>query len=140
MTSRINEKQIYGALLTYADTNISGVTFYESETEPAITGASAWCMFEIEYTEQETSRESWMAEGRLTAYISSRKSGGNVFAARHISHQLSDKFIKVGVPITISSSTIGYIKFKVPSTHSLGEADGILNHWWSCEFFVNSVT
>ena len=141
MVTRLNEKYIFGALIDAAESNISGVLFYGPEEEPATSGYKSWCLMDSDYEETLSHRGEWLAEGRLTCIVSSRKEG-NIYTARQVAHELTSLFDKDNaVTITVSESTVGYITFTgTPATHSMGEDDGIIHHWWSQKFYVNSVS
>lgn len=141
MATRLNEKNVFGALVSAAAGGISGVLFYGPEEEPVTQGYKSWCLMDMDYEETLSHRGEWLAEGRLTCIISSRREG-NIYTARQVAHELTSLFDKDdAVTITVSSTTVGYITFTgTPATHSMGEDDGAMHHWWSTKFYVNSVT
>jgi hypothetical protein len=141
MVSRINEKNVFGALIGDAETNVTGVTFYGPEEEPDTSAALKWCVLDIDYREDESRLTDWAASGRLTATINAKTSIGNAYSARDVANSLTANFTKTAVAIVVSSVTVGKVVFGAqPTSKSLGEADGTQAHYWEIDFQVFSTS
>lgn len=135
--ARLSEGLVVGAIKDYATANIDGVTFYLPELEPSIAASTSWAMLDVEFfNDNPTHAGEWNGHGRARAFISSRKSGGNIYAAKTIANSLSSLFANSTVTVDEASVTKGYIRFGVARSRMLGEADGIINHFFEIDFFV----
>lgn len=135
--TRINEGLALGQIKDTATASIANVVFYLPELEPNVTGANSWVMFDLEYFNDNPTRNfEWNASGRLRAFISSRKSAGNIYAAKTIANSLATTFANQTLTVNSGDNDVAYIRFYTARSRMLGEADGIISHYWEIDFFI----
>jgi len=72
-------------------------------------------------------------------WIGARKDSGNIYAAKTVAHSFSTTFAKQTITVKDDVGTDkGWVRFKDAISRPLGEADGIINHYWEAPFYVNS--
>ena len=140
MTTRVNEKLTYGAIIGACNDNISGVVWYEPEIKPDPSASNSWGVVDVETSDTPSRGSDWFGDGRVKITISSRISAGSVYTARDIAYNLSDTFsLKTHNIVDNTQTVVGYARFDVARSRSLGESGGIINHYWEIDFFVNPV-
>ena len=135
--ARVNEGLAIGQIKDSATAAIANVVFYLPELEPNVSASDSWCMLDLEYFNDNATRSAeWNAEGRLRAFISCRKSAGNTYAAKTIANSLATTFANQTLTVDESSTDMAYIRFYTARSRMLGEADGIISHYWEIDFFI----
>lgn len=136
--TRVSESLIYGAVFKQADTEVTSVNFYPPELTPKTSALNNWVEVVIELTEQPTAKNDWYARGLIKMFIQARRSIGNIYSARAIAESISSAFDKAVLVIVTDniSATVGNMTFTEPVSRSMGEADGIIYHYWQIEFSV----
>jgi hypothetical protein len=136
--TRINEEYIYHALITYATAQVAGVTFYNPDNEPSFKTIAKWAMVIVDVDDQSTRSTEYAGEGRIQFDIGAKKAG-NTYAAKKIAHSIMTAFANEGVTIAGASTDIGVAVFGKASSQSTGEVDGVLTHYVTLEFQVNTI-
>lgn len=141
--SRVEEKLILGAIVKAAVAGIANTKFYVPEQEPAVTSTYKMVMIDIEMDDQAMRSDEWMGQGVVKAFIRCRLdtgSGVNVYSSKTMAHDLSTLFVRKTIDVVDNASaTVGYIRITEAISRPMGEADGIIEHYWQAPFFVNSV-
>lgn len=139
MVSRIHRKYIKGSLVKYADDQISSVTMYDEMEEPDVTSANSWAQIVVQVDELPGRDNDWIGSGRMIVEIGSRKeqSGAeNAYYAATVAESFCTTF-RDAVTITDGQNTLGVAVFDTrATTRPLGEADGIQQYYWECDFKI----
>lgn len=137
--ARFAEGLIVGAIKDHAAGAVAGVLFTIEELEPDTTSATRWAQIDVDLEEEVGRKVEWNTAGLARFYIRARKTLADIFAAEKVANSLSDAFRDITVTVDSSTVTKGYIKFNRPTSEKLGEGDGVIEHYWQCDFFTNSI-
>lgn len=136
--ARIKEKYIHKAIFNHAVSGVSGVHFYYPEYEGDFSDKSSWAMVKVDVDDKLTRGTEYSGKGRVEFYIEARDEG-NIHAAKDISFNLSKAIGSKCLTITAGEETVGYISFGKVSSQALGEEAGVLKHYLTSEFTVNTI-
>jgi len=137
--ARVNDQYIFKAFMTAAAAAYGTCSFYPADWEPDITSVNRWAAVSMVISDEPTRQTDHLASGRFTMTINARKSLNDVYAARKIANTMTNTFKNGGFSVTASSTPVGMLRTMDSTSQQLGLSDGIMSHYWECDFIVYEV-
>jgi len=132
---RVRESLIFGAVLSYAQANVRGCTFYPPELEPDVSSSDTWALLGVQIDDGLFHTGQWNGAGSVQVLVKTRSDADDIYAGKDIADALTVAFARAGLTVT-DGNYQGYLTFGEGDSWAQGESDGVIAHQWDARFQI----